>query len=106
MFCVYYITRGVLQENRQELIIFVVCVLVVMVRSVVNFSVHKEKETLLTVHQHQQTTITFFPGCSYLACCRSNAQIHDIAQKEVCCLRTNHSMWLHTQLQHRRLRAL
>ncbi|XP_060737929.1 uncharacterized protein LOC132853906 isoform X1 [Tachysurus vachellii] len=49
VFCVYYISRGVLQENRQELIIFGVCVLVVMVRSIVNFSVSKEKEVLLMV---------------------------------------------------------
>ncbi|KAM7410967.1 hypothetical protein PAMA_021096 [Pampus argenteus] len=39
LFCVYYISRGVLQENRQELVAFVLSVLVVMVRSVVNFSV-------------------------------------------------------------------
>ncbi|KAM4571190.1 uncharacterized protein V3H82_010873 [Fundulus diaphanus] len=39
VFCIYYISRGVLQENRQELVAFVLCVLVVMVRSVVNFSV-------------------------------------------------------------------
>ncbi|XP_026870795.2 uncharacterized protein LOC113580447 [Electrophorus electricus] len=49
LFCVYYITRGVLQENRQELIVFVLCVLVVMVRSVVNFSVLPSYPTLLTV---------------------------------------------------------
>ncbi|MCI4381070.1 hypothetical protein PGIGA_G00247380 [Pangasianodon gigas] len=49
LFCVYYIARGVLQENRQELIIFGVCVVVVMVRSVVNFSVLKKKEILLMV---------------------------------------------------------
>ncbi|KAF4070648.1 hypothetical protein AMELA_G00287950 [Ameiurus melas] len=49
MFCMYYITRGVLQENRQELIIFAVCVLVVMVRSIVNFSVLEEKGMLLMV---------------------------------------------------------
>ncbi|KAM7404381.1 hypothetical protein PAMP_011729 [Pampus punctatissimus] len=39
LFCIYYISRGVLQENRQELVVFVLSVLVVMVRSVVNFSV-------------------------------------------------------------------
>ncbi|XP_017323140.1 uncharacterized protein LOC108265387 isoform X1 [Ictalurus punctatus] len=49
VFCVYYIMRGVLQENRQELIIFAVCVLVVMVRSIVNFSVLEEKGMLLMV---------------------------------------------------------
>ncbi|KAM9476304.1 uncharacterized protein Hap1MRO34_011895 isoform 2-T2 [Clarias gariepinus] len=48
-FCVYYIIRGVWQENRQELIVFVVCVLVVMARSIINFSVLKEKETLIMV---------------------------------------------------------
>uniref|UniRef100_A0A3Q4BNX5 DUF7789 domain-containing protein n=1 Tax=Mola mola TaxID=94237 RepID=A0A3Q4BNX5_MOLML len=39
LFCIYYISRGVLQENRQELVLFVLNVLVVIVRSVVNFSV-------------------------------------------------------------------
>ncbi|XP_076859203.1 uncharacterized protein LOC143512583 [Brachyhypopomus gauderio] len=49
LFCIYYVMRGVLQENRQELIVFVLCVLVVMVRSVVNFSVLSSYPTLLTV---------------------------------------------------------
>lgn len=44
LFCIYYITRGILQENRQELIVFVLCVLVVMVRSVVNFTVLPVKD--------------------------------------------------------------
>lgn len=39
VFCIYYISRGVLQENRQELVAFVLSVLVVMVRSLVNFLV-------------------------------------------------------------------
>ncbi|XP_013865849.1 uncharacterized protein LOC106518945 [Austrofundulus limnaeus] len=39
LFCIYYITRGVMQENRQELGAFVFSVLAVMIRSVVNFSV-------------------------------------------------------------------
>ncbi|KAF0036785.1 hypothetical protein F2P81_012097 [Scophthalmus maximus] len=49
LFCIYYIGRGVLQENRQELVAFVLSVLVVMVRSVVNFSVlgSKGKQELL-----------------------------------------------------------
>ncbi|KAM9855887.1 uncharacterized protein ACBR49_002029 isoform 2-T2 [Aulostomus maculatus] len=49
LFCIYYIVRGVLQENRQELVKFVLSVLVVMVRSVVNFSVldFKDKQELL-----------------------------------------------------------
>lgn len=72
VFCMYYIIRGVLQENRQELIVFVLCVFLVMVRSIVNFSVLKEKEKLLVVHQpsfqHQQTTINLFLGCSGFAC--------------------------------------
>lgn len=49
----YYITRGVLQENRQELVVFVLSVLVVMLRSVANFSVLPTYEPLLTVrHRH------------------------------------------------------
>lgn len=49
VFCIYYISRGVLQENRQELVAFVLSVLGVMVRSVVNFSVlgSKGKQDLL-----------------------------------------------------------
>uniref|UniRef100_A0A1A8NTW0 DUF7789 domain-containing protein n=1 Tax=Nothobranchius pienaari TaxID=704102 RepID=A0A1A8NTW0_9TELE len=49
LFCVYYISRGVLQENRQELVAFVLSVLGVMIRSVVNFSVvgSKGKQELL-----------------------------------------------------------
>lgn len=43
LFCIYYISRGVLQENRQELVAFVLSVLVVMIRSVVNFSVVDSK---------------------------------------------------------------
>lgn len=39
VFCVYYIIRGVLQENRQELVAFMLSVLILMIRSVVNFSV-------------------------------------------------------------------
>uniref|UniRef100_A0A1A7ZYE8 DUF7789 domain-containing protein n=2 Tax=Nothobranchius TaxID=28779 RepID=A0A1A7ZYE8_NOTFU len=48
-FCIYYISRGVLQENRQELVAFVLSVLGVMIRSVVNFSVvgSKGKQELL-----------------------------------------------------------
>ncbi|TDH10873.1 hypothetical protein EPR50_G00079420 [Perca flavescens] len=49
LFCIYYISRGVLQENRQELVVFVLSVLMLMVRSVVNFSVlePKSKQELL-----------------------------------------------------------
>ncbi|XP_033012253.1 uncharacterized protein LOC117050641 isoform X3 [Lacerta agilis] len=39
VFCIYYVSRGILQENRQELIVFVLSVALVMLRSVVNFSV-------------------------------------------------------------------
>ncbi|KAJ8016661.1 hypothetical protein DPEC_G00009560 [Dallia pectoralis] len=39
LFCLYYIARGILQENRQELMVFVLSLLVVMMRSVVNFMV-------------------------------------------------------------------
>ncbi|KAK5863232.1 hypothetical protein PBY51_000278 [Eleginops maclovinus] len=49
LFCIYYISRGVLQENRQELVVFVLSMLLVMVRSIVNFSVlePKSKQELL-----------------------------------------------------------
>ncbi|XP_036389050.1 uncharacterized protein LOC118780579 [Megalops cyprinoides] len=51
LFCLYYVTRGILQENRQELIVFVLSVLLVMVRSVVNFTVlpSEERKKLLLV---------------------------------------------------------
>ncbi|XP_072222624.1 uncharacterized protein [Leuresthes tenuis] len=52
LFCIYYISRGVLQENRQELVAFVLSVFVVMLRSVVNFSVvdsEGKQELLLKV---------------------------------------------------------
>ncbi|XP_041887989.1 uncharacterized protein LOC121666474 [Corvus kubaryi] len=39
VFCVYYVTRGILQENRQELIVFVLSILLVMLRSIINFTV-------------------------------------------------------------------
>ncbi|XP_053307994.1 uncharacterized protein LOC128470177 [Spea bombifrons] len=39
VFCIYYVARGILQENRQELIAFVLSILLEMIRSVVNFSV-------------------------------------------------------------------
>lgn len=39
VFCVYYVTRGILQENRQELIVFVLSILLVMFRSIINFTV-------------------------------------------------------------------
>ncbi|XP_061591038.1 uncharacterized protein LOC133456556 [Cololabis saira] len=49
LFCMYYISRGVLQENRQELLAFMLSMLVLMIRSVVNFSVldSKGKQELL-----------------------------------------------------------
>ncbi|KAM7139366.1 uncharacterized protein RBU57_016143 isoform 3-T3 [Macrochelys suwanniensis] len=44
VFCVYYVTRGILQENRQELIVFVLSILLVMFRSIVNFTVLSAQE--------------------------------------------------------------
>uniref|UniRef100_A0A8C5J689 DUF7789 domain-containing protein n=1 Tax=Junco hyemalis TaxID=40217 RepID=A0A8C5J689_JUNHY len=38
VFCVYYVSRGILQENRQELVVFVLSVLLLMLRSITNFS--------------------------------------------------------------------
>ncbi|XP_060115707.1 uncharacterized protein LOC132587411 isoform X2 [Heteronotia binoei] len=39
VFCVYYVSRGILQENRQELIVFILSIFLVMLRSVINFTV-------------------------------------------------------------------
>ncbi|XP_024116864.1 uncharacterized protein LOC112138538 isoform X3 [Oryzias melastigma] len=50
LFCIYYISRGVLQENKLELVVFVLSLLVVMVRSLINFIVvgpEGRKELLL-----------------------------------------------------------
>ncbi|XP_038016005.1 uncharacterized protein LOC119710697 isoform X2 [Motacilla alba alba] len=38
VFCVYYVSRGILQENRQELVVFVLSILLLMLRSIINFS--------------------------------------------------------------------
>ncbi|XP_078498572.1 uncharacterized protein LOC144754527 [Lissotriton helveticus] len=46
VFCIYYVTRGILQENRQELIVFVLSVLLLMVRSIVNFTVITDKDKI------------------------------------------------------------
>ncbi|XP_056651990.1 uncharacterized protein LOC103097840 isoform X3 [Monodelphis domestica] len=44
VFCIYYVTRGILQENRQELIVFILSILLVMFRSLVNFLVLTAEE--------------------------------------------------------------
>ncbi|XP_072464658.1 uncharacterized protein [Notamacropus eugenii] len=44
VFCIYYVTRGILQENRQELIVFILSILLVMLRSLVNFLVLMAEE--------------------------------------------------------------
>ncbi|XP_072101299.1 uncharacterized protein [Mobula birostris] len=44
VFCIYYVLRGVLQENQQELVAFVLSVLLVLVRSIVNFIVARPEE--------------------------------------------------------------
>ncbi|XP_075460948.1 uncharacterized protein LOC142497276 isoform X2 [Ascaphus truei] len=44
MFCIYYVTRGILQENRQELTVFVLSILLEMIRSIVNFSVVSKED--------------------------------------------------------------
>ncbi|KAM6998890.1 uncharacterized protein RBU47_012438 isoform 3-T3 [Passerculus sandwichensis] len=38
VFCVYYVSRGILQENRQELVVFVLSILLLMLRSIINFT--------------------------------------------------------------------
>ncbi|XP_078281265.1 uncharacterized protein LOC144607966 isoform X2 [Rhinoraja longicauda] len=37
VFCIYYVLRGVLQENQQELLAFILSILLLLIRSVVNF---------------------------------------------------------------------
>ncbi|XP_067826522.1 uncharacterized protein [Heptranchias perlo] len=43
-FCIYYVFRGVFQENRQELLAFILSILFVVLRSVVNFVVASTDE--------------------------------------------------------------
>ncbi|XP_035237414.1 uncharacterized protein LOC118207687 [Anguilla anguilla] len=66
LFCLYYVTRGILQENRQELIAFVLSVLLVMVRSVVNFTVlpPEERRSLLLV----RFVCILFVGMLHVVC--------------------------------------
>nr|XP_054503759.1 uncharacterized protein LOC129129739 isoform X3 [Agelaius phoeniceus] len=52
VFCVYYVSRGILQENRQELVVFVLSILLLMLRSIINF-------TLLPAGQKQQLLARF-----------------------------------------------
>ncbi|XP_056452838.1 uncharacterized protein LOC130387661 [Gadus chalcogrammus] len=49
LFCVYYVVRGVLQENRQELCAFLLSVLTLVLRSVLNYSLlpHQEQQKLM-----------------------------------------------------------
>ncbi|XP_030212081.1 uncharacterized protein LOC115543720 [Gadus morhua] len=49
LFCVYYVVRGVLQENRQELCAFLLSVLTLVLRSVLNYSLlpHQEQQHLM-----------------------------------------------------------
>ncbi|KAK0134808.1 hypothetical protein N1851_029481 [Merluccius polli] len=51
-FCVYYVARGVLQENRQELMAFLLSVVIVALRSVVNYS-------LMSRQDQQQVLVRF-----------------------------------------------
>ncbi|XP_059808409.1 uncharacterized protein LOC132382297 isoform X3 [Hypanus sabinus] len=44
VFCVYYVLRGVLQEKQLELVAFVLSILLVLVRSIVNFIVARPEE--------------------------------------------------------------
>ncbi|XP_067095618.1 uncharacterized protein [Osmerus mordax] len=74
LFCIYYITRGILQENRQELIVFVLSVVVVMVRSVVNFTVLpvKDRHELLVRFICIQCVGVFHVFCTVLLINRPN----------------------------------
>ncbi|XP_069774347.1 uncharacterized protein [Narcine bancroftii] len=47
VFSIYYVLRGVLQENRQELLVFSLSVLLVLVRSLVNFIAAEPEENKL-----------------------------------------------------------
>ncbi|CAI5782823.1 Uncharacterized protein PODLI_1B010443 [Podarcis lilfordi] len=73
VFCIYYVSRGILQENRQELIVFVLSVSLVMLRSVVNFSVlpAEQKPKLLILKELKPLAWIFLsqnlPEVAYLA---------------------------------------
>ncbi|KAF2988382.1 hypothetical protein EK904_001354, partial [Melospiza melodia maxima] len=57
VFCVYYVSRGILQENRQELVVFVLSILLLMLRSIINF-------TLLPAGQKPQLLVSACPYSS------------------------------------------
>ncbi|XP_055515511.1 uncharacterized protein LOC129711688 [Leucoraja erinacea] len=44
VFCIYYVLRGVLQENQQELLAFILSILLLLVRSLVNFIATEPEE--------------------------------------------------------------
>jgi len=54
VFCMYYVARGILQENRQELGAFLLSVVTVVLRSVVNYILlsHQEHKYLMVRRTH------------------------------------------------------
>uniref|UniRef100_UPI00398F70E3 uncharacterized protein isoform X2 n=1 Tax=Pristiophorus japonicus TaxID=55135 RepID=UPI00398F70E3 len=44
VFCFYYVYRGIFQENRQELLVFIFSIFIMLLRSVVNFVAAKSEE--------------------------------------------------------------
>lgn len=66
VFCVYYVTRGILQENRQELIVFVLSILLVMFRSVVNF-------TVLSAEQKPKLLVSLLQNWNLKPMCKDTA---------------------------------
>ncbi|XP_043911517.1 uncharacterized protein LOC122788688 [Protopterus annectens] len=66
VFCIYYVTRGILQESQQELVVFGLSVLLLMIRSVVNFAVVPSKDR--TVIMVVRFTCVMVFGCFHLIC--------------------------------------
>lgn len=66
VFCVYYVSRGILQENRQELAVFVLSILLVMLRSIINFTVlPAEQKPKLLVSLLLLTSFSFPPQLGF-----------------------------------------
>lgn len=58
VFCIYYISRGVLQENRLELVAFVLTMLVLVARSVVIFAVQEPEDRWPLLVGNMRSSVT------------------------------------------------
>lgn len=66
VFCIYYVTRGILQENQEELAVFGLSVLLLMIRSAINFGVMSSKERTTSIVVRFTCIMAF--GVFHLSC--------------------------------------